>query len=361
MILFTCVILTAISASCGVGTPTVPSKFDTTSSAPTIEPIDSQPGQEPEISPDAIATPTLVEVLSGVTDAVVQIKTPFGGGSGFIFDGDNGLVLTNAHVVGDFNSVTAFVQNIGVLDRVGLTADVVGKNEKADLAVLRLVGEGGFHQLDLGHSGEVFLGQEVIVVGYPLATLLDDEVSISRGVVSSNRLIEGVRYIQTDASVNPGNSGGPLIDSKGNVIGIMTARIDLSEFGIRVEGIGLAVNVAEINKLIPSLIAGGGLEGVYSGTFSHETKGTDTDFVLEIIVRGDRLNGRIQLAEPFNVDEAIEGFVDGNKVRFLTHYSAGSQLRTISFEGISRTRTRISGTFDISPSRETGNWNVVRE
>ena len=108
-------------------------------STPTSEPRSERAQQSLTISPQIGATPTLVEVLADITDAVVQIKTPFGSGSGFIFDEENGLVLTNAHVVEEFHSVTVYVQNIGVLDRLGMSADVVGKSEEADLAVLRLV------------------------------------------------------------------------------------------------------------------------------------------------------------------------------------------------------------------------------
>ena len=77
-----------------------------------------------------MATPTLVEVLANVADAVVQIKTPDWNGSGFIIDGENGLVLTNAHVGGDFGGVTAYVQNVGVLDSIGISTDVLGKNNE---------------------------------------------------------------------------------------------------------------------------------------------------------------------------------------------------------------------------------------
>ncbi|MDA1229094.1 MAG: S1C family serine protease [Chloroflexi bacterium] len=307
------------------------------------------------------ATPTLVEVLADISDAVVQIRTPNGNGSGFIIDGEEGLVLTNAHVVEDFAGVTAYVQNVGVLARVGVSADVVGKNDEIDLALIRLVGDGEYHQLDLDYSEKVALGQEVIALGYPLASILGDELTISRGVVSSSRIYEGVNYIQTDASVNPGNSGGPLVDAQGNVIGITTAKLDLSDLGIAVEGVSFAISVDEINKLIPSLMAGGGLSGLYTGTFSHETQGTETDLVLELNFKGDNLNGRINLAEPFNIDEAIDGSVEGSKITFRTHYSEGNQVKTISFEGSARTSNRIAGTFDISPTRDTGTWIATRE
>ncbi|MCH8064045.1 MAG: trypsin-like peptidase domain-containing protein [Chloroflexi bacterium] len=291
----------------------------------------------------------------------MQIKTPFGSGSGFIFDGENGLVLTNAHVVEEFHSVTVYVQNIGVLDRLGMSADVVGISAEADLAILRLVGGGDYRQLDLEYSGEVLLGQEVVAIGYPLAALLGDEVTISRGVVSSSRLIEGIQYIQTDESINPGNSGGPLIDAKGNVLGITTAKVDLSEIGILVEGIGLAINVYEIRGMIPAMLAGGGVAGRYSGTLHSSKNATDADVSLELVVRGSKLSGRIRIGEPFNLDEPIDGTVDERRVLFKTYYSVIGLPRIITFDGTSRSTTNVDGTFEITPSGETGSWKVARE
>lgn len=330
-------------------------------STPTSEPRSELAQQSLNNSPQLSATPTLVEVLADITDAVVQIKTPFGSGSGFIFDEENGLVLTNAHVVEEFHSVTVYVQNIGVLDRLGMSADVVGKSEEADLAVLRLVGGGNYRQLGIEYSGEVLLGQEVVAIGYPLTALLGDEVTISKGVVSSSRLIDGIQYIQTDASVNPGNSGGPLIDAKGNVVGITTAKIDLSEFGIQVEGIGLAINVDEIRAMIPAMLAGGGVAGRYSGTFHSSKNSTDADVYLELVMRGKKLSGRVRIGEPFNLDEPIDGRVDEGRVLFRTYYTVEGLPNIITFDSTSRSTTTVDGTFEITPSGETGSWRVTRE
>jgi len=168
----------------------------------------------------------LVPVLSHVTPSVALVVSedenghPFESGSAFVVD-DGGLLLTALHVV-----ATARQISVTLPDRPALGADVIAIDEAHDVALLRApsFSRGSTAALPLGDSGALQAGEGVVVVGYPLASPHDAPVTVTQGIVSALRTDQG--YIQIDASVNPGESGGPVLTRDGKVIGIVDASVE---------------------------------------------------------------------------------------------------------------------------------------
>ena len=153
-------------------------------------------------------------------------------GSGFIID-SSGIVVTNNHVISDADEISVILN-----DGAKLTAELVGKDSKSDLAVLRVRPEKPLKAVKFGDSDKLRLGDWVIAIGNPFSL----GGSVTAGIVSArNRDINSGpydNYIQTDAAINRGNSGGPLFNLNGEVIGVNTAIISPSGGSI---GIGFAV------------------------------------------------------------------------------------------------------------------------
>lgn len=176
-------------------------------------------------------------------------KIPAGTGTGFIWD-DKGHVVTNYHVIRNANAAQVILS-----DRSTWNATLVGAEPDKDIAVLRIEApKDRLPPIQVGSSKDLRVGQNVLAIGNPFG--LDQ--TLTTGVISglgreieavTGRTIHGV--IQTDAAINPGNSGGPLLDSAGRLIGVNTAIYSPSG---AYAGVGFAVPVDEVNRLVPQIV-----------------------------------------------------------------------------------------------------------
>jgi len=160
---------------------------------------------------------------------VVLITSKEGHGSGFFLD-NNGHIMTNNHVVDGQDTVTVY-------DNAGnrYLADVVAFDGQKDLALLKIKDAKNIAFVKLGDSELIDIGDEVIAIGNPVSTRLS--ASVSKGILSSRRELMGMELLQIDAAVNGGNSGGPLFNQSGHLVGVVNAKVQ----GDGAEGLGFAI------------------------------------------------------------------------------------------------------------------------
>ena len=262
--------------------------FGTPEPAPTIGPSTTPlPGptrtEAPNVAlggdtglPDATSTAfkrvadlSTTQVVKTVTPSVVNITTEVGGtiatgaltpsgvGTGVIIDTE-GNILTIDHVLEGARSTTVTLHN-----GIDYPAEIVGRDPATDLAVIK-IDAGGLTPATLGKSSELLVGEDVVAIGHALG--FEGPPTVSKGVVSAlgrtidtDRRVTMTDLIQTDASVNPGNSGGPLVNDRAEVVGINTAIIR------GVQGISFAINIDDAKMVIRQLVDQGFVRRGYMG------------------------------------------------------------------------------------------------
>ena len=204
-------------------------------------------------APSVVYITTLAQTTNFLTGAVSEV--PQGTGSGFIWD-DAGDIVTNFHVIQNALQ-KAQIARVTLSNQKKFDARLVGISPENDLAVLRInAPRADLSPILVGTSENLQVGQKVFAIGNPFGF----DQSLTTGIVSAvgrtipsaatRQPIDGV--IQTDAAVNPGNSGGPLLDSAGRLIGVNTAIFSPSGSSA---GIGFAIPVDTVNRIVPQLIA----------------------------------------------------------------------------------------------------------
>jgi putative serine protease PepD len=216
---------------------------------------------------------TIAQLAQKYSKSVVEIvttsnggRTPFGQqssqaeGTGWVYD-DSGHIVTNAHVVDGASSA-----KITFSDGSTATANVVGSDTSTDLAVLKVNGDvSKLAPLALANSDDIAVGEQVVAIGDPFGL----QGTVTSGIVSAlgreisapnNSPIEGA--IQTDAAINHGNSGGPLFDMNGQVVGV-TSQIESDSGGS--DGVGFAIPSNLVKTVVPQLIANGNVQHAFLG------------------------------------------------------------------------------------------------
>ena len=190
----------------------------------------------------------LGSLVDRLGEAVVMIRTPIGLGSGFIIHPD-GYIVTNDHVVAGERiiSITQFRKGENELIKENYdNVRIVATGGNIDLALLKIEGQPKgkiFPSVPLGSSGEISQGERVFAIGSPLGL----ERSVSEGIVSlRNRIIQARLHIQTTAEISPGNSGGPLFNYRGQVVGVNNMKV----VSTGAEGLGFSIPVRQLKTFL---------------------------------------------------------------------------------------------------------------
>ncbi len=205
-------------------------------------------------------------------------------GSGFIYD-EEGYIITNAHVVENAVDIT-----VTMADGSQRSSEVVGIDEKTDLAIIKITDPGKYQAAELGNSDDIIMGEWVIALGNPFGLFSESKMPIATaGIISSLHMDFGFQQpgrvyqdmIQTDASINSGNSGGPLVNSEGHVVGINTFIFSGGNNSGSI-GIGFALPINRAIGIIDELRSKGFIDRNYSTGISYRPNNPRTAQLLNL-------------------------------------------------------------------------------
>jgi S1-C subfamily serine protease len=211
----------------------------------------------------------IVTAVDKVKNAVVKVdkysqvrgnEKMSGSGSGFVFSSD-GLILTNSHVIDNSDRL-----NVTLLDGDEFIAEVKGIDKDTDIAIIKIFGS-GYSPAKLGSSSDLRIGQLVIAIGNPMGYQHSVSVGVLSGVGRTMRTPHGHlidNILQSDAAMNPGNSGGPMIDTNGEVIGINTAIIPYAQ------GLSFSIGIDTAKEIARYLISEGKVIKAFLGLMVNE-------------------------------------------------------------------------------------------
>ena len=287
---------------------------------------------------------TTVEIAKQVSPATVSlsvigvdddIEKVIGSGSGFIIT-DDGYIVTNRHVVvlADVTVSTYYVTVVLPGDDLPVRAEVVGSDAQTDIAVLKVDTDKKLPCVKFGDSDLLQAGELAVVIGNAMGSL-DDSVTV--GVISApsreiNRNGYRVEVIQTDASVNPGSSGGPLINSYGEVVGITNSKIITSTS----ENVGFAIPVNAVKKVIEDIInygkvvdrpyLGVSVRYVPAGSYYGAEGGV---FVEEMVMNGPAYNAGIKLGDRLVSMGGVEIKETGDIIKVRDSHAVGDTIEVV--------------------------------
>lgn len=246
-LLFAALLVAALAAgaACSTRGPVTPGAATAASERPTLAAMGSGA---------ASLQDAYEEVIQRVRPSVVEVATDLGLGSGVIYDGD-GHIVTNAHVVGDATTFT-----VTLVDGHAYDAALVGVYRPDDLAVVTIKGHARLAPARFADSSKVKVGAITLAIGNPLglaSSVTDGIVSFNGRTVSEGDGVVLPSTIQTSAPVNPGNSGGALVNLDGEVIGIPTLAATDTQLGGAAPGIGFAIPADTVERIADQLIRQG--------------------------------------------------------------------------------------------------------
>ena len=279
----------------------------------------------------AMVSPSVVEVTSDSTQGTVT-------GTGFAISAD-GEILTNAHVVADATKITVRLAN----EPSARDATVVGRDDTSDIALLKVASGAALTPAKLGTTASTQVGEPVVAIGYALG--LRGAPTVSAGIVSAlgRSLGDLSGLVQTDAAISPGNSGGPLVNARGEVIGVNTASVTAR--GQEGENIGFAIAIDDATQIADSLRSGGVPTQGLLGVSTQDNTGNDLGAaVLSVTPGGPAAQAGVQAGDVITAVDGVTVADSAALAKAIRSHKPGDSVKlTVDRNGASQTLTPTLG------------------